>query len=460
MRRFIHILLLPVANFLPALLEAQEKWGSANSNYLSTASIFLNPSSSVDSKTYMQLNLAGANAYAMNNVAYLRNFWIYDLKRNSAYTPTIGLNLQKLPKFAYANASVDGPAFVISKRNYGAGLFVRARGVADARVGSLATLGSYLVQEGTNRSDTYLNFKNTRASEMSWMEYGGNFGLMLKRERNTLISGGINLRYITGVNMMYGRFSELNGYYNNTMIHIQDMEAVYKYNTAAFNSGRGAATDIGFTYKKMTEPVNNYYANSTRCNCRQIDYVYKLGVTLRDIGYIRFDKNAYAGTSSGSGNFYTDRNDTSYVSAIQSFTNSPSSARPFVASLPASAVVQFDYNFLNGIYLNVTAVKNLVPNSVTGVRANDVLAISPRFEVQNFEVSMPLTLQKYIYPQLGLAMRYRGFAWGVDNMLPFVMSKNTYGAGVYFNWTISLFKNPACSKKPKRVDFCPTKTKG
>lgn len=459
MRRLIHILLVPLANFVTVFLNAQEKWGVGNSNYISTGSIFLNPSSSVDSKTYMQLNLIGANVYAMNNIAYLKNFWIYDLKKNSAYTPTVDLNLQKLPKFIYANASADGPAFVISKRNYGAGLFVRARGAADARVGSLATSASYAVQEGTNSSDIYLNLKNTRASAMSWVEYGGNFGLMLKRDRNTLISGGVNLRYITGINIMYGRFSELNGYYNNTLIHIQNMEAVYKYNEAAFNSGRGAATDIGFTYKKMTEPVNNYYANSTRCNCRKIDYIYKVGFTLRDLGYIRFNRNTYTGTSSGSGDFYTDRNDTSYISAIQSFTDVAQTAQPFFASLPTSAVTQLDYNFLNGFYVNVTAIKNLVPNSVTGVRANDVLAVSPRFEVQNFEFTLPLTFQKFIYPQLGLAMRYRGFALGVDNVLPFVISKNTYGAGVYFSWTLSLFKNPDCNKKSQRVDLCPAKKK-
>jgi len=36
-------------------LNAQEKLGISNSNYSSTNSIFLNPSSSVDSRTYMQL---------------------------------------------------------------------------------------------------------------------------------------------------------------------------------------------------------------------------------------------------------------------------------------------------------------------------------------------------------------------------------------------------------------------
>ena len=50
---------------------SQEKLGIANSNFHPTSSIFLNPSSSVDSRTFAQLNLIGLNAFMVTNQMYL-----------------------------------------------------------------------------------------------------------------------------------------------------------------------------------------------------------------------------------------------------------------------------------------------------------------------------------------------------------------------------------------------------
>src|ERR1035437_4165000 len=81
---FVFILLL---YFLP--LSAQEKLGIANSNYSSTNSIFLNPSSSVDSRTFVQANLLGLNIYGMNNAAYLPLFSVYSAAKGDFQTPQL-----------------------------------------------------------------------------------------------------------------------------------------------------------------------------------------------------------------------------------------------------------------------------------------------------------------------------------------------------------------------------------
>src|ERR1700712_3505373 len=111
---------------------AQERLGITNSNYSSTNSIFLNPSSSVDSRTYMQLNLAGLNVYEMNNLVYLPAFSIWGVKKTGE-VPDPKTNSLNLKKFLSLVASAEGPAFIISKRNYGLGFFVRARGVGEAK---------------------------------------------------------------------------------------------------------------------------------------------------------------------------------------------------------------------------------------------------------------------------------------------------------------------------------------
>lgn len=437
---------------------AQEKLGIANSNYLSTQSIFLNPSSSADSKTYMQLNLISAGAFVMSNVAYIPGFSVYGHKGNEAYIQNPVLSSIKLPKFIYANATVEGPSFVISKRNYGAGFFVRARSVVQGNASSLSLVNALVSKENTGGSETMnVNAKNTRVSSMSWLEYGVNFSKIIKKERTNLWSVGVNLRYLSGINFMYANLTELKGYYNDTLVHVENMNGKIRFTDLALNSGRGLGADLGVTYKKMLSDVNSYYPNSVRCNCKTMDYKYKVSVALRDVGYIRFKKNTSSANVSGSGDYYTDRNDTSYKAAVASLLNTEFSSKPILASLPTALVGQLDWNFENNLYVNATIVKNIMPNSFTGVQSTNLISITPRYEWKQFEIAAPLTFHQFIYPQVGMALRYRSFAIGVDNIFPFIKAKNTYGAGVYFSAAISLFKNPACRKKLRKVDLCPTK---
>lgn len=79
--------------------------------------------------------------------------------------------------------------------------------------------------------------------------------------------------------------------------------------------------------------------------------------------------------------------------------------------------------------------------------------------MKNFEAALPLTFHKYRYPHLGFAFRFRTFVFGLDNIIPLIMKRDTYGTGVYFNLGLSLFKNPACRGKIRRVDDCAPKSK-
>jgi len=438
-------------------LVAQEKQGISTSNYLSTSSIFLNPSSSVDSKTYTQLNLIGAEAFVMSNIAYLPGFSVYGHQKNESYIKNVTLRSMKMPKFLYANATLEGPAFVMSKRNYGAGFFMRARSVVNGNIASSQAMNALISQSAEGPIETNVNLKNTKLSAMTWMEYGANLGMIVKRDRNNLWSVGMNLRYLSGINLMYANLTQLKGSYNDSMINVQALDGKLRFTDFALNSGSGLGADFGVTYKKMLGDVKSYYPNSVRCNCKTLDYKYKVGVTLRDLGFIRFKKGTSSANVNASGNYYTDRNDTSYKSALQSVLNTTYSSKPIVATLPSALVAQLDWNFENNFYVNATLIKNLIPKSLTGAQSANLLAITPRYEIQQFTVAMPITFQQYLYPQLGFALRYRTFALGVDNLFPFVKAKNTYGMGVYFSAGISLFKNPACRKKQRRVDKCPTK---
>ncbi len=431
-------------------LPAQERLGITNSNYASTSSIFLNPSSSVDCRTYMQLNLVGANAYLMNNLAYIPSYTIWQSLNGTAQDPQpASINLKK---FLLLTASAEGPAFVISKRNYGAGFFVRGRAVGTVKRMPYELTDKFLGIGGPVTYPASVDMKNASFSEMSWIEYGVNFGMMIKKNRNDMWTLGGNLKYITGFNIAYANITSLKGTLGPNGIDVQNVDAKMRFNKQAWNSGWGLGLDVGFTYKKMLAAIDNYYANSTQSNCEYVDYRYKLGVSLRDVGFIRFKKGTTKTDVNGAGFFRLNSGD--YQSALQTGLNASVNNDPILAVLPTALSVQLDWNFDDNFYLNCTAVKNIVPNGVTGGQGSNLVSFCPRYEFRPFEVAMPLTFQRFLYPQLGFAFRVRTFVLGFDNVFPLFLKKNTYGLNVYFSLGISLFKNKACRTTLHSVASC------
>ena len=65
------ILLLVACVSCTTISLAQERLGLANSNYAGTTGMPLNPSSMVDSKAWLDINLVGVDAFAWNNFVYL-----------------------------------------------------------------------------------------------------------------------------------------------------------------------------------------------------------------------------------------------------------------------------------------------------------------------------------------------------------------------------------------------------
>jgi hypothetical protein len=57
--------------FFPAVVFGQEQFGAAFSNYTPTNSVFLNPSSMLDAKTWLDIHIVGAGTYANNNFVSL-----------------------------------------------------------------------------------------------------------------------------------------------------------------------------------------------------------------------------------------------------------------------------------------------------------------------------------------------------------------------------------------------------
>jgi len=405
----------------------------------------------------MQFHVVGLKIFAKTNVAYLPAFNIQQDVNPPEHVRITGGG----KKYLYANGSVEGPSFVISKRTYGAGFFVRARTVVYMRRVSydLATvlLNGQGFASAQNRNLLGQDFRNAKFSQMSWVEYGVNFAKMIKRKQDVLITVGGNLKYLTGINIMYANLINFDSYNNdNGSFGVNDLDAKILKNDSRWKAGRGIGLDLGITYKIMEGYVDKYYANSKQSNCTYVDYKCKIGLSLRDAGFVRFKGGTTSTRVSGSGYFDPYGSDTSFFNAVQyNFKNTTVYEKPILASLPTNLTGQVDYNFDNSIYLNFTLIKNLVPTKITGVQSPDLLSICPRVEFRQFEFALPLTFQKFIHPMLGFGIRYRSFVVGMDNMFPLFMKRNTFGFNAYASLAISIFRNPACNTRSASVSDCP-----
>lgn len=430
------------------VLPAQEKQGMAASNYLSTSVLQLNPSATADSWVYMQANLLSAGAFASSNVVYLPGFSAWSLP--SGQIPEPEFKNPGAREYLLVSGSVEGPGFVLSKGLYGFGFFTRLRsqGIIKGIPYETIDILEAELSEENRASNPPISMQEASGVNMVWAEYGFNAAKLYTKNRQVW-QFGLNLKYLTGINVQYKYVNSLEAVYIDSGYQVIRLKAIDRYNDAAWASGRGVSADLGLTYKYMSERVDRYYPNSPRSNCRHEAYKLKLALSLTDLGALRFRNSTYVAEIDTE--TVAEKLQQSYAEEWSSYYQLN---RPLWALTPAALVMQADYNFENSLFLSALLVKNLVPDALTGARASNLLVLSPRFERQNIEFALPLSLQRFRYPHLGFAFRFRSFVLGVDNIMPFLKRSNTQHLGLYFKLGWSLFQNPACKVQERRVDDC------
>lgn len=436
----------------------QDREGIILSNYHPVSGTYFNPSASVDSRAFLQINLVGLNAGVYTNLLFLEQFNLIKIAQNPT-TPQIKPIESTRKKYMHLEALADGPSFYLSKKKYGFGFFTRGRAVGDIRRMPYQ-FSNYFFTAQEPPKDPSFSVRNARFTEMSWLEYGINAGYMVKRHQFDLFSAGVNLKYLTGLNFQYLNLKRLDGTSNANEVSISQVEGLYKAVDFAFGSGRGFGLDMGVTYKRMLSQIDAYAAHSKQSSskCKIVDYQFKLGASLRDLGYISYRKGTNTMQIAGSGTIFQDGKVEEQIRA--NFMTGDGSQAKTRAMLPFALALNGDYNLGYSFYVGAALQKGLLLNGSVGTLASDFVAIVPRFETRQIEVALPFSLKRFSTPELGVALRVRSFVIGVDNLLPLLKNSNTKSAGVYFNFGWTLFRNPKCGEGAGKIDDCSRYKKG
>jgi hypothetical protein len=448
MKKIIALLLL---TYNLQLLNAQESMGIANSNYAGTQGVHINPANIIDSKIWLDVHLVGAGAYVYNNYFYF--------PQASAFTRPFpeGRDRYVVNNFYRGDVNVDvwGPAFTLQLGKHAIGLHTAVRSFTDAT--RIPAPIAKFIFEGLNygpQHDIEFSAKDFKATSLTWGEIGITYGTILKRKQKNLWTGGITAKYLSGINSIALDVSSINyNVMNDSTLYVRPINGKYGMVAPGFGAGQGWAVDIGLNYKKMLDDVDHYVPH----DCEVKDYRYKVGLSLMDVGNIKFTKNAvyqeYVNTDAIWSNYdtaaFADFNsiDQNLNSNINNGASQNVRGTSFTTWLPSYASLQVDYNFGKNFYANFTAIQGFRIQAPFGVHRRSTIAITPRYERKRWEISLPVSLHDFRKVQAGIMLRLNNLIIGTDNLIPLVAKTDMNGADIYFHLKIPILKNPNCGGK-------------
>lgn len=453
-------------------LFAQEMLGIVNSNYAGITGAVINPAVTVTSPFYLDINLVTANIFVENNYIYLakdeyrfRRF----LSRNPEF-PTHGSNnnlvvydyYNKKYKNAYASTRLLGPSFAITFGRHSLGIVTGARAVMSTKnvPFEMAKFAFEQLKYPPQNDINYTHSRNIYNAELAWAENGINYSYVIKQESLDYWAAGITVKDLRGYGggYLYTENVDYSVPSSDTLL-IRNIigEGGYSlpldYQTNAYERnplfrGKGIGVDIGVIYQKKKKNIQDEPIYKL-CAQNYTPYQYKIGVSLLDIGRVRFTQNTEKLVFDNVSTSWPDLMQTNF-SNIRDITNVLSNqfygnpteliqGNEIKIALPTALSVQADINFYKNLYVNGTMVHPL-QISKSGLRRPVLLAVTPRYETAFFEASLPLTLYNWTKPRIGLSARFLGFFIGTEKLSGYFHYKDFTGIDFYFGVKLWLRK--------------------
>ena len=429
-------------------VQSQEQLGVHTDNYLPVNQMSINPASMVDQKPWLSMNFVGAHAFARSNFFSIKDSRLgFGIKEDDLAFDAPNRNGK-----AYFVGRILGPSITMNWREHAFGLHTGVRSYANINK-IPAVLGEIIADEGVeNIEDGVYQVRNGRVKAMTWAEVGLSYGKIIYKRDRVMINAAGTLNRIIGIQQSSLIIKDAEAEVENGEGTLRNIDGKYAYAEPNWGAGKGWGLNAGVTYKKMLikDNINDYFPHSRRGGCKSPDYLYKVGVSLLDFGYIRFKQESRSANIS----------DTATVDDLEDAEASVLGVgrTRFATALPTAISVQGDYRFEEGVYLNGTIVQKLSLARTFGVERANVLALTPRYESSWFSAALPLSMMNYTTPQLGLYLRFGPLAIGTDHLSPYIIKRDIKAADLYVYLNIPIKKSPECrDEKAKDVGkwFCP-----
>jgi len=469
----LFLLIVPV--LMTLLSSGQEMLGAVSGNYSGVTGLQMNPSSMQNSRIYLDISLLGADVFLQNNYLFqdrddyrITNFfhsgyeWPTHQEEYGTEDRIFYHSQKKNGKNVYENLRINGPGIMVVYGKHAFGITTAVRSVFSARnvpydIANFSYLGlNYLPQQNINYQDN----RPFSAAQLTWAEIGLSYSYMAYARGFNTIALGISVKRLLGYAGEYMKVDNIDYLVpNDCTIIIKNINAKYGFslpvdydNNSLWNDkllkGGGFGFDIGVTYTRKTRMYQKQYFNRL-CAQENEDYLYRVGVALIDVGAVRFNQHAAQYSVDNRDATWTNLSSFKYQTISQlmdtisyKFYGDNSSAYKggkMMVWLPSALTAQFDYHIRNHWYANASLVYGfaLAANSL---RRPSQLAIIPRYESDNFEVDLPLSLYDWTLPRVGVAIRLYWLTIGTDKLGGFFSLSDFTGMDVYFNVNVRFGK--------------------
>ena len=448
---------------------AQEMMGITGSNYAGTNALPLNPGSIATYPLKWEVNILTIDVFFDNNYAYIPKTSLISLFRKMGQDGNFEMNESSFTytgdklknKSAYVNLKVQVPSVLFSIRENKLAVHAAVRTIVSANrihVTMPKLLQGSATLEFNNQN---LEIPKFRVNGLGWSEFGFSYGRPFYKAPDFNIYGGISIKRLHGY---------LGGYLLNRSIEFKLEENIQQISTEidaefgfidpsnaapsyrGFLSGKGMGIDIGvvFEQKDLHYKKTFHIHHEVSEQEKKLNYAWRVGVSLIDIGRIRFTQNTQT--------YKIDEvivNDT--IQDLDFLINSQLYKPPniinslgFNMQLPTAFCLQVDYKIVRNVFVHGTWVQRIVFGGPGIDRAN-VISLTPRFELKWFEFDIPFLLYQYRYPRFGTALRIGPLSIGSDKIGSILIPGRFSGTDIY----ISLKIQPG-RKKEKMNDLpCP-----
>lgn len=488
--------------FLPAIFlicisftsPAQHLPGIAMSNYAGPNALYHNPAFVTDNRYSVSINLVGAQMYTANNhVRYAAPYSFLSMITNTVsdkYKNERGVlqfprsyldeKLNGNKKFLNAGGDIRLPSvmFQLFGGKVGVGLSNRFRYILNTTqvTEPLARLISKTTRLEELQGPDFTN-QSGRLHLNGYGEIAFTLGGVILDNETEFFKAGITAKRLIGLynahvlidNSSYNilpdpSWDDKRQYINIHQINVrygitkdegfQDIRPTPAWLIGNAAPGNGWGMDIGAVYEYRPD-INKF--SFTEKGVRKNDasrnkYLYRISASLTDIGRIRFRNPNYVlqqEVHTENKRFVYDdfqklQGSEGAFQAVNSSLGVTGSLAPnFRSVLPMAFQASIDYNVKPNVYVNGLWVQNLISQGAFGMKAESVIAVTPRYEYKWLEVSVPFTLMnRYRSPSFGIAGRAGPLWIGTDHMTGLFNIGNPKAFNIYFGLTAGLYRRP------------------
>lgn len=456
MRHLLTVLLLVC---LPGLAMAQTFGGYNTSPDAGIYGIYTNPATAASTHFKWDVNIVGANLAVGNTyLSFAKSALHADtLKRNVDYFQD---SASRRYQFGWAQADILMPSVLYSIDETQSVAFTwRVRGMANGGPVSPRILDFTTVNfPNPQYTGNTLAINKSAGTFNSWNEFGFTYARVLKENQLSRLKGGITLKYLSGIASGYTVVANTSFTLNSrTSMSVNSGNFIYGYSENLDSANRagqsyynltrypGIGADIGFTWEWRPNPEGGDGANygyNGYFNDDADAYVFRLGVSVTDIGGINY-KNSQYNTSLSLQKADIDPHSLDkkkgesyskwYSRVKQYFTPNGGTRDDYYMQLPTALHLTADYQMGGGWAVSGNAVLGLNTNAKTNFRNNmiSMAQLTPRYEHGWWSAFMPMSVNRYAGVDVGIGARLGPVMIGSSSILSDLVSSKIKRADVF-----------------------------